>query len=158
MRNRAGQAGRKGDQPLVPLPKQIQIDTGFPVKAVQKRLRDHIAQIFIAPSILAQQDQVIRVIVHAVDPIAHLSPGDINLTANDGLDPGGFGGFVKINTAVHHAMVCNGNGVLPQLLYPVHHPVNPAGTVQETVFCMHVQMNKTHTFSSDASSTSLFSR
>ena len=79
-----------------------------------------------------------------MDPVGH-SPGrHIDLTADDGLHPGGLGSLVKINDAVHDAVVRNGHRLLPQLLHPVHEAANAAGPVQEAVLRVHMQMDKSH--------------
>ena len=46
--------------------------------------------------------------------------GDVHLAADDGLDALGLAGAVKVDRAVHHAVVGDGDRVLPQLLDPVH--------------------------------------
>ena len=101
---------------------------------------------------------MVGIVVNPVNPVAHQAPGNVNLAADDWLYPGCFRRFVKVNTAIHHTMIGNGNGILPQLLYPLHHPVNAAGPVQKAVFCMYMKMDKAHGFPSIASSTNLFSR
>ena len=62
--------------------------------------------------------------------------GNVDLAADDGLDPGGLGGLIKIDTAVHDAVVGNGNGTLAQFLHPLHQAVNAASPIQEAVFTM----------------------
>ena len=127
---------------------KVKIHSGLPVKTMNKALRNHEAEVFIACSVLAQKDKMVWIVVNSMDTILHFSPGHINLTANNGLNPGGFGGLVKIDTAIHDTMVGDGNGLLPQLLHPLHHGVDPAGTVQKTVLGMNMKMNKTHTVTS----------
>ena len=117
---------------------QGKIHAGFAVKAVDKGFGNHKAQIFVAFPVFTQQYQVVRIVVNAMDSVGHIPSGHINLTANDGLHTGGLGSFIEIDTAVHDTVVGDGNGRLPQLLHPIHHAVNPAGTVQEAVFGMHM--------------------
>ena len=129
-------AGGQGDQALMVLRKQFQVHPGLAVKSMDKGLGHQIAQVFVALSVFAQQYQMIRVIVLAVDPVGHAPAGDIDLTADDGLDTRSLGGLVKIDAAVHHAVVGNGDGSLSQFLHPVHEAVDPAGSVQKAVFTM----------------------
>ena len=82
-----------------------------------------------------------------MNPVGHGPGRHIDLTADDGLNPGGFGRLVKVDDAVHDAVVCNGHSLLPQLLHPLHEPVDAAGPVQEAVLRMHMQMDKSHLFS-----------
>ena len=109
---------------------QLKVDSGLAVKAVDKGFRHQIAEVLVPRSVFAQQYQMVGVIVDPVDPVGHAPSGDVDLAADDGLDPGGFGGLIKIDTAVHHAVVGDGNGGLPQLLDPIHDAVNAACAVQ----------------------------
>ena len=68
--------------------------------------------------------------------------GHIDLTADDGLDTCLFCSLVKLHTAVHNAVVGAGNSSLTALFYAVHQLVNAAGTIQQTVFCMNMQVDK----------------
>ena len=100
---------------------------------------------------------MIGIIIYLVDPVRHGPLGQINLTANNRLDPGGFRRLVEINTAVHDPMIGNGNGRLTQLLDPVHHAADTASAVQKTVFRMNMKMYKTHDTISLAISTNFLS-
>jgi hypothetical protein len=136
--NSTRKAGGQGDQALVMLFQQFQIYSGFSVKAMHKRFRNHQAKIFITSAILAQQYKMVRIIVNSVDPVRHPAAGNINLTADDRFHTGSLRRLIKINTAIHDTVVRNGNGILTQLLYPVHHAVYPACSVKEAVFCMNM--------------------
>ena len=81
---------------------------------------------------------MIRFIINAVDTIRHAAAGYIHLTADDGLHCCSLGGLVEINTAVHDTVVGDGNGTLAQLLHPIHHAADAAGTVQKAVFRMNM--------------------
>ena len=54
----------------------------------------------------------------------------------------GFGCIIKGNAAVHNAVVRDGDGILAALLDAVHELVDTAGTVQQAVFGMDVEMNE----------------
>ena len=118
------------------LRKQFQIHPGLAVKAVDKGLRHQIAQIFVALPVLAQQHQMVGVVVQSVNLVRHPASGNVDLAADDGLDPGGLGGLVKIDTAVHDAVVGDGDGGLAQLLHPVHQVIDAAGPVQQAILTM----------------------
>ena len=142
--NTACQAGRQSDQTLVMLLQQRNIHTGLAIETVHKGFRHQQAQIFITLTVLAQQNQVVRIVIDAVDTVTHQPPGHIDLTADDRLDACCFGSLVKIDAAVHNTVVCDRNGALSQLLDPLHHSVDAAGAVQEAIFGMHMQVSKTH--------------
>ena len=155
---RTGQAGRQGNETLMILFKQRKVYPGLAVKTVDIGFRNQKTQVFIALTVLTKQDKMIRAVVDAVYPVLHGSPGNVHLAANDGLDARCLGGFIKVNTAIHDTMVCNGNGRLTQLLNPVHHATDAASTIQKAVFRVDMQMYKTHLIASLESSTSFFSR
>ena len=125
-------------------PQHIQVYPGLAVEALDKGLGNQLAKVFVAGAVFAQQHQVVGVVIDLMHPVGELAPGQIHLAADDGLDARGLGGFVKIDTAVHNAVVGYGDGGLPQLLHPVHHAADAAGSVQEAVFTMDMQVNKTH--------------
>ena len=82
--------------------------------------------------------------VQLVDFIQPPPLGHVHLAADDGLDAPLFGGLVKVDDAVHTAVVGDGHGLLAQLLHPVQQLLDAAGPVQEAVFGMHVQVYKAH--------------
>ena len=59
-----------------------------------------------------------------------------------GLMPCFFTGLIKINNAIHHAMVGDGDGNPSPFPSPFHQRANAVGTVEKAVFRMNVQMNK----------------
>ena len=130
LRNRTGKTRGQGDQPLVVLLEQLKVDSGLAVKAVDKSFRHQIAEVLVPLTVFAQQHQMVGVVINSMNPVGHAPSGDVDLAADDGLDPGGFGRFIKVNAAVHHAVVGDGNGGLPQLLDPIHDAVNAARAVQ----------------------------
>ena len=68
--------------------------------------------------------------------------GNIDFAPDDGLDTRLFCRLIKLHTAVHHAVVGAGNGGLSALFYAIHQLVNAAGTIQQAVLCVDVQMDK----------------
>ena len=75
-------------------------------------------------------------IVQLVDLVKAAAGRHIQLTADDGLDPGLFGGLVEIHAAVHDTVIGDGNGGLSQFLHPLHQRAQTAGAVQQAVFGM----------------------
>ena len=64
--------------------------------------------------------------------------GHIDLTANHRMDAPFFGRLVKIDHAIHTAVVGNSHRVLSQLLRGVQQPFDPAGAVQKAVFRVYM--------------------
>ena len=141
LRNLTRQAGREADETFVVLLQQLLIHTRLGVEALDKGGRDQLGKVFIACLVLAQQDQMI-VPIDLVHLIKAGAGGYIDLTADDWLDARLFGRLVKLHTAVHHTVVGAGNGSLATLLHPIHQLVNAAGTIQQTVFCMDMEVDE----------------
>ena len=68
----------------------------------------------------------------------------VHLAADDGFDSLCLAGAVEINRAVHHTVVCDRAGGLPHLLDDLRQIPDAAGSVQEAIFCMDMQMDKRH--------------
>ncbi len=141
LRNFARKARRKADEPLMILLKQRVIDSRLVVKALGKAKRYHADKVPVACLVFTQKHKMVRS-VDAAHFVKARSGGNVDLAADDGLDPLFFGRLIKIHTAVHHAVIRNGNGRLPQCFYALHQPLNPAGAVQKAVFRMQMQMCK----------------
>ena len=63
---------------------------------------------------------MVRLPVERVHLVKTRPRRDIDLAADDGLHARRLRRLVKVNCAVHDAVVGDGNRVLPQLLDPVH--------------------------------------
>ena len=140
------QAGGAGDQSAAVLPQQVQVDARLNVKALQKRLGDHVGQIAVALFVPAQEHQVGEGGVKLVDLLkAGAAPGGhIDLAADDGLDALRLAGPVKVDDAVHNTVVRDGTGGLAHRL---HHPrqlLDHAEAVQQAELRMHMQMGEGH--------------
>ena len=67
---------------------------------------------------------------------------DIGFEADNWLDVGFFGGIIKINCAVHDAVVGDGDTVHAELGGAFDNAVDSGITVEEAVFGMDVEMHK----------------
>ena len=124
-----GQAGGQGDEPLVVLLQQLEVHPGLVVKALGPGLAHHGGQVAVAGLVFAQEHQVAVFPVQLVDFIQPAPLGHVHLAADDGLDAPLFGGLVKVDDAVHTAVVGDGHGLLAQLLHPVQQLLDAAGPV-----------------------------
>ena len=144
LRNLSGQTGGEGNKAFMVFLQQFQIHPGLPVKPLHKGLRNHIAQITVAGFVPAQQNQMVGLVIHAVDAVMPASGRHINLAADDRLHARSLGGLVEVDDAIHDAMVRDCDGILAQLLDPLHHILNTAGTVQQAELRVDMEMYKTH--------------
>ena len=71
----------------------------------------------------------------------------IHLTADDRIDSRFPGCSVKINHAIHHAMIRNRRAVHAQFFHPFYVFFDFIGSVQQGVLRMNVQMCKCHIYS-----------
>ena len=136
--NFARQTRGQGDQPLAVLFQQRQINAGLDVKALRPGHGHHVAEVPVTLLVLTQQHQMAALSVELVDllkPGASLW-GDVDLAADDGLDALRLTSPVKVNDAVHDAVVRDGAGGLPQVLHDPGQVLDAAGTVQQAVFRM----------------------
>ena len=146
--NLPGQTGRESDEPLMVLPQQLQIHSGFIVKSLHKTPGDDLHEVGIALVVLRQKHQVIiAVVIPACLPVKPGAGGYIDLAAQNGIDPRLPGRFIKINAAIHHPVIRNGRTVHPQFLYPGDVFFYLIGAVQQTVLRVYVQMRKIHSIS-----------
>ena len=141
LRYLARKAGGKADEALVVLFQELLIHAGLGVKALHEGGGHHLAEVFVARLVFAQQDQMV-VAVDLIDFIKAGAGGNIDLTADDGLDARFLGRLVKLYAPVHHAVVGAGNGGLTALLHPVHQLVDAAGAVQQAILRMDVEVDK----------------
>ena len=85
--------------------------------------------------------------VFVIDAVNFIEPAalcNVDLAADDRLDAALFRCFIKVDHAVHHAVIGNGNAFLPHLLRFIEQLFNAASAVQKAVFGVHMQMCKRH--------------
>ena len=75
-----------------------------------------------------------------VDLVKPRAGGHIDLAPDDGVNALRFTGSVKIDGAVHHAVIRDGAGSLPHLLDALRQVADAAGAVQKAVFRMYMQV------------------
>ena len=68
--------------------------------------------------------------------------GNVDLAADDGLDALGLAGAVKVDRAVHHAVVGDGAGGLPHRLDELWKVADAARAVEQAEFGMDMQVRK----------------
>ena len=132
------QARGEGNESPVVFPQQGLIHPGLDVKALRPGGGDQIGEVAVPLLVLAQQHQVAALGVELMDLV---EPGPalgrhIHLTADDGLDALRLAGPVKVDDAVHDAVVRDGAGRLPPGLHHAGQVLDAAGAIQEAVFRM----------------------
>ena len=139
-----GQTGRQGDEPLMVFPQQLPIHTGPAVEALGPGGGDHLDEIVVSRLILTQQHQMGVLAVRAVNLVEPCAGRHIRLAAEDRLDTGFLRLFIEVHQAVHDAVIGHGHGLLPQRGRPLHQPRKAAGTVEQAIFAVYMQMYESH--------------
>ena len=145
-RNHARKAGRQADQALAVLPQQIHIDARLHIEALSKAERHHMDQVAVAGHILAQQNQVAVPLPIQVAAVKARVRRKVHLAPDDRMNALGLAGAVKVDHAVHDAVVGQRTGGLAERGHAVHKTLDAARAVQQAVFTMHMQMRKWYHF------------
>ena len=89
---------------------------------------------------------MITLVVNAVNLIKARPRRNVDLTSDYRIQPSRLCSLIKINDAVHDAVIRQGNARLTHALYFVEHRFYPASAVEQAVFTVNVQMGKRHLF------------
>ena len=136
----------QGDQPAAVLPQELQIHPGTVVKALCPSHGDHVGEVSVSLLVLTQQHQMAALgvkLMELIEPGTALG-GHIDLAADDGLDSLRLTGPVKVDNAVHNAVVGDGAGGLAHGLDNFGQIPDTARAVKEAVLRMDMQMDKGH--------------
>ena len=133
------QARGKGDDPFVEFIQYFHVHTGFIVVALRKASADNFHQIGIPCIIFRQKHQMVIPVFPAGQFL--IKPGigrHIHFTADNGVNPLRLRRFIKINDPVHYPVVRNRCAVHAQFPDPLDIFFYFIGTIQKTVFRMHM--------------------
>jgi hypothetical protein len=101
-------------------------------------------QVLVAGPVFGEKDEMVVIFIGGIAAEA-TARGDINLTANDGLDAGLFSSLVKLDGTVHDAVVGDGQAIHTQFFSLLHEPRDTAHTIQQAVFGVDMEVSKHHT-------------
>ena len=141
-RNRAREAGGHADEALAVSAQKLHVDARLHVKTLGERGRDHMDEVFVAGHVLAQQDEV--AVPFAVDVAALVARmrREVDLAADDRMDALRLAGAVKVDHAVHDAVVGQRTRGLSEVRNTLDQLFDAARAVEQAVFAMHMQMGK----------------
>ena len=146
-RNRTRQTRRQTNQTLTVLAQQLHVDTRLHIKALGEAARHHVDEVAVAGHVLAQQDEVRVPLAVNVAAVESRMRCKVHLTADDWMNALCLAGAVKVDHAVHDAVVGQRARGLTQFCNAVHQLFNAAGAVQQAVFTVDMQMCKWYQFS-----------
>ena len=121
---------------------QFQIHTRLIIEAVGKGFGHHINEISITDLVLAKQYQVSIEESGRLGTVNAAFGGKIDLTSNDGTHAFRLAGLVKCHRTIHYTVVSKGNRRLSQFFGTARDFLDAAGTVQQTILTMQMQMYK----------------
>ena len=144
LRDFAGQAAGKRDQPVLVGRKQFFINARLVVITLQMRRRGEPNQVAVPRLVLGQQHQVMIDIAPAAAGLFLQSAarGHIHFATDDRLDAFLLGRLVKINRAIKHSVVGDRQRRQLQLMGPIHQPVQPTSAIEQGILGVQMQMNK----------------
>ena len=135
------QAPGEDDHSLGVPGEQLHVDVGLAAReALEEAGRGQLDQVGEAGVALGQQRQVVALVADLLpDRLAVLD--EVGLEADDRLDPMLVAGLVEVDRAVHHPVVGEPEGRLPELRGPLRHRVDLAGAVEQRVLAVGVEMD-----------------
>ena len=137
--DRARHASREHDQAAVVLREQVHVDARLVVIALEKALRDQRREVLI-PFIVGCQQRDVRLVAHGA--IEAAARRDIRLATDDRLESVLACAVVKFDRAEHHAVIGQRDAGHAFIGAAAAQRVDPAGTVEERVLAVNVEMNE----------------
>ena len=147
----AGQTGAGRDDPLVELPQQLLVHSGLIIVSFREGAAHYFHQVGVALVVLRQKDEVIvAVLAGPLLPVEPRARRNIDFAPDDGFDAGFSARFLKIDHAVHDAVIGYGSAVHAKFLDALYIFFDLIGAVQQRILGVDVQMCKSHTASLSA--------
>ena len=142
-RHLAVEAGREGDEALMVLGQVVEIGPRLVVEAVDVGVGHDLEQILIAVVVLGQQNKVVMDgLARPVLLVPPVSWSDIDLAADDGLDPGLLAQGVEFDGPVEIAVIGQGHGPQPHRLDPGKEFGQLDRPVQKRIVAVEVEVDE----------------
>ena len=137
------QAAGEADNPFAELLEQFAVDPWLKVEALEVGLRGQLEEVGEAGAIPGQKREVVARILLATGILLEAAAGgDVGLVADDRIDPGRLCLGVKLECPVQVAVVGDRQGIHPQLGRAGHEPVDGAGSVEQAVVAVAVEVGE----------------
>ena len=138
----ADDASTKRDKSFVIFAQLFLVDTRAIIKTLNARRRRQLYQIFIARVVFGKQNQMKIFCAVSLFAVEERAGRDVNFTADNRLNAASLRRLVKINHAVHCAVIRYREGIHAEIFRGVEQVVNPRRAVKQAVFGVNMQMNK----------------
>ena len=144
LRHERGQAAGEADQPLGVLRQGGEIRAGLVVEALEVRVGDELEQVLVPGEVAGDQAQVEDALplVRPAQPLQARALRQVKFAADERLQALGLGRAVEFDRAVEVAVVGQREGGHAERGGPVHQPVDPAGSIQQAVVAVDVEMDE----------------
>ena len=142
--NLAREAAGKRDESFLVRFEQFAVNARLVIIAFQVRGSGELDEIFVAGLVLGKQDEMIINVAPATGGffLETAAGSHVNFAADDGFDAFRARRLVKINRAIHHAVVGDGKRGKFKFVGLVHQPVKPACAIEQRILGVQMQMNK----------------
>ncbi len=136
------QAARKSDETVRVLGQDLLVDAGLVVHPLHLPNGAELHQVEVAVVVSGQEGQVVGI---AVDPSLAQQPrarGDVDLAADDRLDPRVLARLVEVDRAVHHAVVGHGERGHLELGRTCHERGDAARPIEQRILGVVMEVDK----------------
>ena len=137
-------AARRGNQPFGMRRQELVVDARVVIEAIQLGRAGDFEQILIAGGIFSQQQHVRGSFIQLGVTVGHTPGRHVGFQADNGLNPGRFGGIEKFDHPKHGAVIGQGHRRHTQFLDAFDQFLEIAEAVQQRIFGMDVQVDKRH--------------
>jgi hypothetical protein len=137
--NVAAEAGGEADEAFGVLGEEVFIDAGLVVEAFEAGGGNEVDEVAIAFLVFAEEDEVVVAVGIGAGLVV---AGDVDFAADDGMDAGGFVGVVEGDCAEEVAVVGHADGGHVLFGADLHELVDFAGSVEEGVVSVVVEVNE----------------
>ena len=140
----ARQAGGQRDESSVVTAQKLHVHARTTVKSLCKSKGNQGHKVAVSLHVLTEQHQVIvRALARLKSALVKAGGGgNVDLAPDDGLDARLAAGLIEGDSTVENAMVGQRHGVMPAGLDPRGQIGDAAGTVEQAVFTVQMQMDK----------------
>ena len=136
------QAGAQADEPLRVPGQQVLVDPRLVVEPLRVPGGDQLDEVVIAGEVLREEHEVVVGLPGRAAPLAAAAGRDVDLAAEDRVDPPFARLVVEYHAREHVAVLGDGEGRRTGLLRMIEQLADAAGAVEQGVLRVQVQMNE----------------
>ena len=135
-------ASAQGDQAFAAIGKNLLVHPGLVVETLQMSRGNESTKIMVSLTVLCQQDQVEHPPLASGALVKPAPASNIELAPDDRLDAGLVRLFIKLDNAIHRAMISDGHGIHPVGSNPLQKRVDADCSVKEAILRVDMEVDK----------------